>query len=289
MRKLVSCVALAVLLGGCAASKPATRFASKDLTLEVSARLQNPPGGGVEVMHFLDVGTKQVVVEARIVETSRASIRSMGLWNGSDCQQPLALTNLEESGGSGIGFGFGIGASSSSKGGGGGHGKHPPGCNCAQCRGGGGGGGTSTGAGVGVAFPMDFGTKRVQAAEAVFAPPKVSTIGGQPARLHLVVVTDIDDEEGGPPRPRLVAVLMPVVLESGDVVEAPEKPVTKVLVKDGQTVIIGGLRSEADATPQKVPVLGDIPMLGSLFKNKPAANEKRELMIFVTPRIIAAE
>lgn len=286
MRKLVSCVALAVLLGGCAASKPPTRFASKDLTLEVSARLQNPPGGGVEVMHFLDVGTKQVVVEARIVETSRAGIRSIGLWNGRDCQQPLAMTNLEESGGSGLAFGFGIGASSS-KGGGGGHGKHPPGCNCAQCRGGGGGGGTSTGAGVGVAFPMDFGTKRVQAAEAVFAPPKVSTIGNQPARLHLVVVTDVDDEEGGPPRPRLV--VMPVALESGDVVEAPEKPVTKVLVKDGQTVVIGGLRSEQDATPDKVPVLADIPLLGSLFKNQSAANQKRELMIFVTPRIIPVE
>lgn len=285
MRKLVLC-ALAVLLVGCGKSNPPTRFASKDLTIEVSARLQSPPGGGVEVMHFLDMGTKQVVVEARIVETNRAAIRSIGLWNGSDCQQPLALTNLEESGGSGIGFGFGIGASSS-KGGGGGHGKHPPGCNCAQCRGGGGGGGTSTGAGVGVAFPIDFGSKRVQAAEAVFAPPKVSTIGGQPARLHLVVVTDVDDEEGGPPRLRLV--VMPVALESGDVVPEPEKPVTKVLVKDGQTVVIGGLRSEADATPQKVPVLGDIPMLGSLFKNKPAANEKRELLIFVTPRIIPVE
>jgi type II secretion system protein D len=62
---------------------------------------------------------------------------------------------------------------------------------------------------------------------------------------------------------------------------------TVVVVPDGQTVIIGGLMSsrKIDST-EKVPILGDIPVLGMLFKHKITSNGKTELMIFMTPHII---
>jgi type II secretion system protein D len=62
---------------------------------------------------------------------------------------------------------------------------------------------------------------------------------------------------------------------------------TVVVTPDGQTVVIGGLiqntKSEAES---KVPFLGDIPLLGSLFKRKVTQEDKNELMIFLTPHII---
>lgn len=62
---------------------------------------------------------------------------------------------------------------------------------------------------------------------------------------------------------------------------------TVVVVPDGQTVVIGGLMQNVKTkTEQKVPILGDIPLLGLLFKHKKTADEKKELLIFMTPYII---
>ena len=62
---------------------------------------------------------------------------------------------------------------------------------------------------------------------------------------------------------------------------------TKVLVENGGTVVIGGIfdRTENEIV-NKVPMLGDIPILGSVFRNIAKVDEKRELLIFVTPRIL---
>jgi type IV pilus assembly protein PilQ len=63
--------------------------------------------------------------------------------------------------------------------------------------------------------------------------------------------------------------------------------VTQVLVNDGQTVVLGGImETEFRETETKVPWLGDIPGLGILFKNKSKTNNKDELLIFITPRIL---
>ncbi len=62
---------------------------------------------------------------------------------------------------------------------------------------------------------------------------------------------------------------------------------TAVLVENGQTVVLGGVyefKSREDLT--KVPFLADIPGLGNLFKRKSRSNEKAELLIFVTPKIL---
>ncbi len=63
--------------------------------------------------------------------------------------------------------------------------------------------------------------------------------------------------------------------------------VTQVLVNDGQTVVLGGiLESERREQEKKVPLLGDVPVLGRLFKSTSNVDNKDELLIFVTPRIL---
>jgi type IV pilus assembly protein PilQ len=62
---------------------------------------------------------------------------------------------------------------------------------------------------------------------------------------------------------------------------------TTLLVKDGQTIVLGGLRKK-DVTQQinKIPLLGDLPVVGSLFRFEGENNVTSELVVFITPRII---
>jgi general secretion pathway protein D len=63
--------------------------------------------------------------------------------------------------------------------------------------------------------------------------------------------------------------------------------VTSCDVWDGQTIVLGGLISETiTKVSDKVPVLGDIPVLGRLFQSQSSDSTKDNLMIFVTPTII---
>ncbi|MGM0369995.1 MAG: secretin N-terminal domain-containing protein [Bacillota bacterium] len=66
-----------------------------------------------------------------------------------------------------------------------------------------------------------------------------------------------------------------------------KKVETKIEVKDGQTIAIGGLIKETEyETMSKIPLLGDMPALGNLFRSEGTEQEKRELIIFITPEII---
>jgi type IV pilus assembly protein PilQ len=62
---------------------------------------------------------------------------------------------------------------------------------------------------------------------------------------------------------------------------------TQVLVNDGDTVVLGGIYETTENTSvSKVPLLGDLPLLGWLFRNTQTKNNKDELLIFVTPKIV---
>ena len=62
---------------------------------------------------------------------------------------------------------------------------------------------------------------------------------------------------------------------------------TEVLVENGGTVVIGGIFSQDERTAiTKVPLFGDIPVLGNLFKNNSRTDNKTELLVFITPRIV---
>jgi general secretion pathway protein D len=64
---------------------------------------------------------------------------------------------------------------------------------------------------------------------------------------------------------------------------------TVVVTPDGQPVVIGGLISNDKASSEsKVPILGDIPLLGQLFRFTAKSNQKNELLIFLTPHIVRA-
>jgi type IV pilus assembly protein PilQ len=81
----------------------------------------------------------------------------------------------------------------------------------------------------------------------------------------------------------------------GDIDSASDIPIidinnlkTQVLVANGQTVVLGGIFQDNLTTGEsKVPLLGDIPYLGRLFKKTLRVRNKRELLIFITPKIIA--
>ncbi|MDO6422523.1 type IV pilus secretin PilQ family protein [Saccharophagus degradans] len=64
---------------------------------------------------------------------------------------------------------------------------------------------------------------------------------------------------------------------------------TQVLVADGETIVLGGIYTTNTFTGEtKVPLLGDIPFVGKLFRNDFKSEDKREILIFITPRIMAS-
>ena len=75
---------------------------------------------------------------------------------------------------------------------------------------------------------------------------------------------------------------------TGDAVSINAQSITtQVLVNNGETVVLGGVFENTKANSQdKVPLLGDIPLLGYLFQRESKNTNKRELLIFVTPQIL---
>ena len=76
-------------------------------------------------------------------------------------------------------------------------------------------------------------------------------------------------------------------LDQGQVVINKQEAQTKVVVSDGETVVIGGLtKNEEIEAETGIPILKDIPVLGHLFKHTRKEVSKKDLIIFVTPRIM---
>lgn len=68
------------------------------------------------------------------------------------------------------------------------------------------------------------------------------------------------------------------------------KLTSDVLVENGGTVVLGGIFEEEESNSvDKVPLLGDIPVVGNLFKNRHTDTSQKELLIFITPRIVTDE
>ncbi|MFN4326763.1 MAG: type IV pilus secretin PilQ [Azonexus sp.] len=120
-----------------------------------------------------------------------------------------------------------------------------------------------------------------------------TTVNFKPAKLSLEVVPQITPE--GSVRMALI-----VKKEEPDWTKAVSAngylnpPIkssvveTNVLVENGGTVVIGGVfMTKTENTVEKVPFLGDIPFLGWLFKVKGDTGERRELLVFITPRVIS--
>jgi type IV pilus assembly protein PilQ len=75
---------------------------------------------------------------------------------------------------------------------------------------------------------------------------------------------------------------------SGGIAIDTKNVTTQVLVENGGTVVLGGIFQQTESTTTtKVPWLGDIPVLGYLFKDTFKQNNRNELLIFITPRVIS--
>jgi general secretion pathway protein D len=84
-----------------------------------------------------------------------------------------------------------------------------------------------------------------------------------------------------------VSSIAPSVAGASDIVTDKRSIKTNVMVDDGQVVVLGGLIEEQiGESVQKVPLLGDIPLLGNLFKSRTADVTKTNLMVFIHPVIL---
>lgn len=79
-----------------------------------------------------------------------------------------------------------------------------------------------------------------------------------------------------------------VSTSTGDAVAIDTQEIkTQVLVENGETIVLGGIFQQTSSDGvTKVPLFGDLPVLGALFRNTSELQQKRELLIFVTPKII---
>lgn len=120
-----------------------------------------------------------------------------------------------------------------------------------------------------------------------------TTVSFKPAKLSLEVVPQITPE--GSVRMALIVKKEEPdwtrAVSSNGFLNPPIKSSvveTNVLVDNGGTVVIGGVfMTKTENTVEKVPLLGDIPFLGWLFKVKTDKGERRELLVFITPRVIS--
>jgi len=93
-------------------------------------------------------------------------------------------------------------------------------------------------------------------------------------------------------RPEVSSVTLESLTVSGQPTDVPlvntSEAETTVMVKDGATIIIAGLiKDEATKNRSKIPILGDIPLLGNAFKQISDVDERKELVIFLTPTIVS--
>ena len=126
-------------------------------------------------------------------------------------------------------------------------------------------------------------------------------VGGDATTIDLNLIPQVVEFEGfinyGSPIFAVESIPMPVfnfhtaVLLTANVINQPvfstRKVTTSVSVYDGQTVVLGGLmREDVQKTEDKVPIIGDIPLVGRAFRTNTEQHIKKNLVIFVTAKIV---
>lgn len=136
---------------------------------------------------------------------------------------------------------------------------------------------------------ITFTTQPVETGPILDVVPYVLSDGYTINLALIPSLTDFNGYDTPPAIPSINAsananvVQLPVVLPDFTV----RQVVTTVNVWDNQTVVLGGLiSSQVQSTKDKVPVIGDIPMLGRLFQSQSKTTTKKNLMIFVTATIV---
>jgi type IV pilus assembly protein PilQ len=115
-----------------------------------------------------------------------------------------------------------------------------------------------------------YTTRYVNAGLELTATPQITAEG--------TIIMSIAIQNNAADFANLVNGIPPITTQSAD---------TTVMVQDGGTTVIGGIyRTEDSITRGKVPFLHKIPILGAIFKSTEKKRENRELLIFITPRIV---
>lgn len=154
----------------------------------------------------------------------------------------------------------------------------------------------------------------------ILSNPKIATLNNKEASINITnqipyVTTEITNTSGGSVSSQkvtyvtagIVLNVLPTITSDGKIIMKITPKVSKpsqtaqfqppsidertadttVVVDDGETIVIGGLIHDSESEyVYKVPVLGDIPVLGYLFKKKSKERSRMELLIFVTPKIL---
>lgn len=255
-----------------------------------------------ELITQIDKPEKQVLIEARIVEANTTFARDLGVkWGAAYQNDEVGVgTTGVDSAAAGLGGSFLIGT---------------------PAQGAVGAAGAAVGIGFGTVgvdtLTMDL---RLSALESsgegkIVSTPRVTTLNGESAKISQgtkIPYTTVSDQgaetsfESAELKLEVTPEINPdgsVILQinasnsavgtivptgTGNMVSIDEKKAeTKVLVRDGETTVIGGIfvETEQDADTG-VPLLKDLPLLGNLFKSTTKSKERRELLIFITPRIL---
>jgi type IV pilus secretin PilQ/predicted competence protein len=122
-------------------------------------------------------------------------------------------------------------------------------------------------------------TKKAERAETGISLRVTPQVNIQSGEITMFIETSVSQAKAGT-----------ITLES-NTLKDPERRATKstVMANDGETVVIGGLIRTDDAqTKKQIPFLGDIPLIGALFRHREGNTKNRELVIFITPHIIRA-
>jgi len=168
-------------------------------------------------------------------------------------------------------------------------------------------------------FNLDF---QLQAAEVngdgkVISSPRVATLDNTKATIEQGVSIPFQTFENGDAQLEFVDAVLKlevtphitsnksIIMKIGVKRNAPDDSVftltgspaiaknqvkTETLVKDGQTLVLGGIYVVSDSQrQQRVPYLHKIPLLGALFRNDEISDSRKELLVFVTPRIVLPE
>lgn len=95
-------------------------------------------------------------------------------------------------------------------------------------------------------------------------------------------------------RPEISSSVRTNITSQGQITQVPivttSETETTIMVKDGTTIIIAGMKKDKhEKEVRKVPIIGDIPLIGLFFRNKKEETSKTELVIFLTPRIVTGE
>ena len=113
---------------------------------------------------------------------------------------------------------------------------------------------------------------------------ELNTVTTKKAVLSLTVTPQITPDD---------KVVLDVLVTKDSFVDAVDPNIntlvvdTQVLLDNGETIVLGGIYEQTTSeSVSKVPVLGDLPFLGSLFKTKGIVDNRSELLIFLTPRIV---